>query len=200
MPARSAWREIELLRDLRDEDTPIRTRRALLRDLRNIGTGLSVGVLRECINDPDFGVEMGAIRALGCVDSEAADEILIERLDGRPGLCLGVAARELGVRGSRQAVPALVRCMERTDIRKGDRRTIALALGKMPHAKSVPVLATAAHGWGYRMRNAAAWSLAQIDAAESRTALEDIVHQLSWYRSIAARRALRLRRARGLDH
>jgi len=102
---------------------------------------------------------------------------------------------------SRRAVPALIRCLETRDeeLDDGQKRLLVLALGYMPRVSEVPVLSASLRDRSYRIRNVAAWALAQIRAPESSTALEAAIKELSWFRALPVRRGLRVR-ARRADH
>lgn len=193
--------EAELLGELADPDVTLQRSRALVRRLRRVGTNRSVPVLLECAGSSDINLSLGAVLALARIGSDEAVDALIECLGMEAGPRLTTAARSLSRQRSRRAMPALRDCLESRGevLRRGQRRILILALGGVPHVSAVPVLSEALSDRSHRMRNAAAWALAQIRAPESAAALEAAIAELSWLRAIPARRGLRALRRRD-DH
>jgi HEAT repeat protein len=191
-------REPKAIAKLRMAGLPVTERRALLRELQEIGTEASIPVLRENLRSHYDNVVMDAVRALGQLGTDDATDAIVECLEMEPGQRISLAALALRKLGSRRAVPAIIRCLETRsgEIRHSDKRTLIIALGKAPHVSEVPVLSAALKDRHYRMRHAAAWALAQIRAPESTGALEAAAADLSWLRGRSARRALRVRQYR----
>lgn len=158
----------------------------------------SIEVLRDSLRSSDINLTVDAVYALARIGTDEAVDALIECLDMEPGPRFTLAAVSLRKLRSRRAVPAVIRCLETRgeEIREGQKRILILALGEVPHVSSIPVLSGALSDRSYRMRNAAAWALAQIRAPESSAALEAAAKELSWFRALPIRRGLRVRRRR----
>lgn len=193
--------EAELIAELEDSEVTLGRSRVLVRRLRRIGTDRCVAVLLDCARSPDTNLSVGAVLALSRVGGDDAVDALIECMCMETGPRLTMTAASLRQTRSRRAIPALVECLETRgdELRPGQKRIVILALGGVPHVSEVPVLAAALRDGRYRIRNAAAWALAQIRAPESTAALETATRELSWLRAIPARRGLRQRRRRADD-
>jgi HEAT repeat protein len=167
-------------------------------DAGRIDSESSIETLSESLRSSDINLTVDAVKALARIGTDEAVDALIECLEMPQGPRLTMAADSLRKLRSRRAVPALIRCLEARDgeLRDGQKRILILALGEMPHASEVPVLAAALKDRSYRMRNAAAWALAQIRAPESTAALEAAGEELSWLRALPIRRGLRVRTRR----
>jgi HEAT repeat protein len=191
-------REEQVIEALQSDRLSPQSRRALVKELRRLGTDASVEVLRETLRCDELNVVVDAVNALARIRSNSAVEALIECLTLQPDSRLTLAAVSLRRLRSRRAVPALIACLQSRgkELRLGQRRLLILALGEMPHVSEVPVLADALTDRSYRTRNAAAWALAQVRAPESSVALEEAANQLSWVRALPIRRGLRARKRR----
>jgi HEAT repeat protein len=191
-------RETQVIADLQSDDLSPDEQSALVKELRRIGTQASIDVLCAVLRSSDINLTVDAVYALARIGTDEAVDALTDCLELDPGPRLTLAASSLRKLRARRAVPAILRCLKtRSDqLRPGQKRILILALGETPHVSAVPVLSEALRARNYRMRNAAAWSLAQIRAPESTAALEAAAQELSWVRAFPARRGLRVRSRR----
>jgi HEAT repeat protein len=157
-----------------------------------------VDELREIMLGGDINPAGDAARSLAHIGTDDAVAALIECLEVGRGPAFTLACVGLRKLRSREAVPAIICCLETRseELRAGQKRILILALGRMPQVSEVPVLAAALTDRRYRTRNAAAWALAQIRAPESRAALETVATEMSWFRALPIRRGLRVRARR----
>jgi HEAT repeat protein len=171
-----------------------------VKELWSIGTEASVDVLRTCLSADQPGLTTYALGALGQIGTEDAVDGMIGWLKTPRHELVGYTAVLLGKLRARKAVPVLLGYLDCDGLPSQDRRAVISALGEMPHVRAIPALRAALRERrGYRVQMRAASALANIDARESRLALEAAAGELSWIRSLPVRRALRRRRARGLD-
>lgn len=186
-------REEEIVAALQTNNLSIKQRRALVSELRRVGSERSIDVLCDCLRSSDDQLSVRAVFALAHIDTEDAIDALIGSLsmDVTPRLIFAVDS--LGKMGARSAIPALIQCLESRgdELRWGEKRVIILALTRMPHRSMVPVLSAALRERHRAVRKAAAWALTEIRAPESRAALEEAAESLSWPRNLQAKRALR---------
>lgn len=184
----------------------ISRRERLVRQIKTLGLDpsedeLCVATLRDDLCSSNANVAVGAVLGLERIGTDEATDALIDYLKMKPGPNLTMVVVSLKRLHAGRAVPSLVRCLERQDeeLRHGQKRLLILALGEMPHVSAVPVLSASLRHRSYRVRNAAAWALAQIRAPESAAALAAASNELSWFRALPARRGLRTRTRRA-DH
>lgn len=156
-------------------------RLAAVKHLAEIGSSAEVGVLLSKLNDPDLGVRVETIRALGRIgDSTAIESLLtlVRKCDGRE-MC-GEAARSLGLVGASAAVEPLIQLL---DSRKGLSSaphgryetdgialTIADSLGRIGNVRSVAALARIVldeNSSPENLRSAAARSLGRIGGPDA---------------------------------
>jgi HEAT repeat protein len=194
-------REREIVAALSTESLTSRRRFDLIVGLRGIATEESVSVLRDSLESPDTKIHVSALRRLAEIGSEEAIDSVIGSLLATDETAGSWAARLLGDKDIRRAIPALVCALEVHGAELGRSRKFGIicALGRMPHRESVAVLAEALRDPDRRSRRQAAWALQQIRAAESVEALQSAVHELSWFRGRWARRALGARQRSDYD-
>jgi HEAT repeat protein len=190
--------EDAIIAELRSDRTLPPRRRVLVKKLRRTGTEASVPALRELLPSKDINLAVDAVLALAWIGSDDAVDALTDCLEMEPEPKFTLAASSLMKLRSRRAVPALIRCLgsRSGELDAGQRRLVVLALGVAPHVRAVPVLSLALRDANYRVRNAAAWSLAQIRAPESDAALAAAASELSWFQARPIRRAARVRKRR----
>jgi HEAT repeat protein len=171
-------------------------RRALLSELRQVGTERSIGVLRTNLRSADTRSQVGAVFALARIDTEGATDALIDCLAMETGPRFTFAVKSLAELRASRAIPALIRTLKerRSELDEGDKRLIVFALVQTPHRSEVPVLSATLREGNRRTRRAAAIALTQIRAPESREALEEAVKSLPWLRGLSVRRVLRSQR------
>jgi HEAT repeat protein len=186
-------REAEIIAELKTESLSVERERALVKQLRRLGTEASLEVLRDSLHSADINVTLDAVHALARIGNDAAVDALAECLSMDATTRLTMAAVSLRQLRSRRAVPAVIHCLETRgeELRPGQRRILVLGLGGMPHISQVPVLSAALRDPRYRMRSAAAQALARIRAPESSAALEAAANEVSWLRARPIRRGLR---------
>ncbi len=189
-------REAEIIAALQSNAVSLKQRRKLLWDLGARPTARSLEVLRENLCSSDARVSVGALLALRRLGSEEAWDAVIECLAMDRSPRLGLAVDMLGKENARKAIPALVECLERrrNELRRGDRRLVAMAFIRMPHRSEVPALARTLRERRPRLRKSAALALMQIRAPESLAALETAASEFSWLRGRTIRHAVRQRR------
>jgi len=161
--------------------------------LRAVGTGASVSVLRDrIVSSLDQRIRVGAVQTLRRIGGEAAVSALIESLESPDPIVVAFAARALVAMGARRAVPALVLRLEHDDEAKGSARSaLTWALFRLPHPSAIPVLAVTLRDSRWGPRRLAAHGLVAIGTPEARIALESAARELSWWRGLFARHALR---------
>lgn len=185
--------EQEAIAELKAGDLSVRRRRALLSELRQMGTDRSIDILRANLGSTDIKSQVRAVFALAHIGTETAADVLIDSLAVTTGPGFTFAVKSLAESHAARARTAFVRTLEerRDELRQGDKQVLVWALYQMPHRSEVPVLATLLGERSRSTRRMAATALAQIRACESRDALEGAVKSLSWLRGLQARRALR---------
>lgn len=193
MSDRENRRERQIIEDLQTESPSVRQRRALLSELRRVGTEVSIGALRHAVRSTDAQSRVRAVFALAHIGTDEAVDALAECLSMEPGPHLTFAADSLGKLGARRSIPALVHCLEArgADLDQSDKRVIIHALARMPHRSEVPVLSAVLRERNRATRRVAAEALAKIRAPEGTAALEDAAETLSWLQGASVRRALR---------
>lgn len=185
--------EQQVIAELEANDLSDSRRRALLAELRQVGTERSIDVLRANLRSADVKSHARAVFALAHIGTEQAADALIDSLAVTTGPGFTFAVKSLAEDHAARARPAFVRTLaERHDeLRQGDKQVLVWALYQTPHRSEVPVLAALLGERSRSTRRMAAVALAQIRAPESREALEEAVKSLSWLRGFQARRALR---------
>lgn len=187
-------REREIIAALQTPELAVRHRRAMLSELRKVGTGLSIGVLRDALRSTDKQSHVRAVFALAHIGTDEAADALIECLAmKKTGPRFTFALKSLTEDHAARARPAFVRTLEerRGELRQGDKQLLVYALFQTPHRSEVPVLAPLLRERSRETRRMAAVALAEIKATEAREALEEAARSLSWLRGMQARRALR---------
>lgn len=167
-------------------------------DLQHVSPPVGMEVLRASLRSQDRRECAGAQQVLISLGTEQALVALADSLRTADNVAVGNAARLLGGKRARSAIPALIRCLDtRSDELDGAaKRWIARSLGLMPHRDEISVLASLLRDPRRRTRNTAAWALAQIRSPESQAALESGANELSWFQGRAVRRALEAVRER----
>jgi HEAT repeat protein len=185
--------EQQVIAELEADDLSDSRRRALLSELRQVGTERSIDVLRANLRSTDVKGQVRAVFALAHIGTEQAADALIDSLAVTTGPGFTFAVKSLAEDHAARARPAFVRTLEERhdELRQGDKRVLVWALYQTPHRSEVPVLAALLGERSRETRRMAAVALAQVRAPESREALEDAVKSLSWLRGLQARRALR---------
>jgi HEAT repeat protein len=185
--------EREVLARLKRDGLSEDERRRLVQRLWVVGTAACVGGLLACAGSSDRRVRVSALRALLHIGTPAAIDGLIAGLESADPVTMSFAAQHLARAGEQRAIPALIAALERTDRRrdKDGRWALALALGRLPHRDSVPVLAATLDDPHATTAKLAAVALGQIRCREATAALEKAVSELSWWRARYARKALR---------
>jgi HEAT repeat protein len=109
------------------------------------------------------------------------------------------AARSLAELQARDAIPVLIRILEvrGRDLPVGAQLTYIRALREMPHASAVGVLSDALYRKGVQEK--AAYGLAELRTPEATEALETAAEKLGWWSGRSVRRAIRLKKAQGLE-
>jgi HEAT repeat protein len=161
--------------------------------LDEVVTDASVETLRRLIPaSPDRRIRVASVLALKRLGSEAAVDPLIESLESPDPITVAFAARALVAMGARRAVPALVSRLEHDDEANGSaRNSLTWALFQLPHPSAIPVLAVTLRDSRWGPRRIAAHALVAIGTTEARIALESAARELSWWRGLFARHALR---------
>ena len=131
-------------------------------------------------------------------DSEAVS-VLIGLLDPSNLMISRRAAQALAELQAREAVPALIRVLELrgSDLPVNAQLTYIRALREMPHASAIGVLTEALYRNG--VQDKAARGLMELRTAEATAVLEAAVTELGWWRGRKVRRALRWKKAQGLE-
>jgi HEAT repeat protein len=198
-PSRS--REREIVTALNDKPVDVNEQLRLIIELQKVGTELSIDALRDGLRSPHRRHCVGAQYALANIGSEKAIAALIESLQTAESVCVSFIARSLVKLRARDAVPALIGCLQdRRELLDGSaKRSVIRALACMPHRSAVPVLAASLRERDRHTRKAAAWALVRTRAPESTVALESAVAELPWIRGRGVRQALRAKRRHGDD-
>ena len=136
------------------------------------------------------------VQAIGDRD---AVSILLRLLETSDVAVSTRAARALAELRATEAVPALIQILEvrGSKLSVVDQLIYIRALREMPHASAVGVLSEALYRKGVQEK--AARGLAELRTPEATAALEFAANQLGWWRGRRVRRAIRFRKARGLE-
>jgi HEAT repeat protein len=191
-------REDELLAELGAGGVDRGRRRALLSELRRVGSERSIDELRRSLEEDDVKTKIAAISALEGVGSDEAVDVLGECVRTQTGPPFTFAARALWTVDARRAMPVFMRALEERgdDLSESDKRVVIHGLARAPHRSQVPLLLRALQGKSPLTRRVAAMALSRIRAPESEAALQDAARSLSWFRGLPVRRELN-RRHRG---
>jgi HEAT repeat protein len=151
-------------------------------------TAAAVPVLREVLRVDDPHVQSSAIHLLAKVPGVAAEEAIASVLKAADSRSVAVAAMKLGWRRARHVLPALIDCVqERGSSLGAARATVLVAIAGLADARAQDVLSKALSDQNRDVRRSSARALGRIGTHKSREALEQAIHELSWWRGRYAR-------------
>jgi HEAT repeat protein len=185
-----------MLAELETDTLSKAQRRELVRELREVATDRSIGVLRTSLRSDDLKTQVAAVLALRSIASDHAASALIDCLSMETGTRFTFALWALAGSHAAQARGAFVETLaaRSRELDQGDKRLIIKGLARAPHRSEVPVLSMLLCERSSRTRRMAAEALALIRAPEAVEALEDSAHSSPWLRGRQARHGVRVAR------
>lgn len=186
--------ESEIVWLLRSSTAGSKDRRNLLRQLGDVPTSATAGVLGEYLDSADARDGVAAVLALRRIGTASAIATLSTKLPTALPLVGAYIARALINLDARSELPAILAYLrDGTGDDAGNKQFVIDAMRKMPHVSEVPVLTTALSDRSPAVRKSAAITLGLIRAPESTASLRAAADELGFWNGRHARRALRAR-------